>query len=401
MAFTLADQYLEAAAASRLVTPEQIATIAALGLRTPNEAASELLARGWLTEWQAKRLLTGEIRFFLGRYRLLRELGRGGMAAVFQGQETGGQRRMVAIKVMAPRLLQNAESVRRFLLESKAVSVLSHPNIVGALDADCINGRHLFVMEYVEGRDLSAWSRKFSKLPVAWVCECLRQAALGLQHAFDRGLIHRDIKPGNLLVLSDAQAHLPRLKILDFGLARFTSQKEGTGLTGDGQVLGTVDYMSPEQAHSTKSVDIRSDIYSLGCTMFHLLTGDVPFPGESALDRLFARTKREAPALRSALPQASAELEAILALMLDSDPNRRFQTPADVAQALAPLSLSEQPELIATQAVHWDGPALNVACDAMTDLQANQAAAPPSPKRSVDNAPTARYSADGPEERKG
>jgi len=391
------DVFLNAVANSRLLTSEQIAELPSLPGNTPEEAAYQLMQRQWLTEWQAYRIMSGETRFFLGKYRILKELGRGGMGAVFQAREELGLGRIVAIKIMAMKLLHNQESVRRFLREAKAVAVLNHPHIVAAFDADCINGRHFLVMEHVEGRDLSAWLQRFEKLPVAWVCECIRQAALGLQHAHERGLVHRDIKPGNLLVLTDEPTTLPRLKILDFGLARFTSGHDLSALTQTGQVMGTVDYMSPEQASSTKTVDIRSDIFSLGCTFFKLLTGQVPFSGDTTMERLFARAKIDAPPLRSHLPEASAELESLVSLMLARSRKRRFQTPGEVAQALAPFSLSRLPELISEQSLRWPVPPSQAVSD--NSLSASESRPPlagqsgPTPNRVLHaEAPAAKES---------
>ncbi|MEK6235264.1 MAG: serine/threonine protein kinase, partial [Planctomycetales bacterium] len=255
-------------------------------------------------------------------------------------------KRVVAVKVMAKKLLDKPESVKRFLREVQAASALSHPNVVSAFDADKHGDNYFLVTEYVEGNDLSAWIKEYGRLPVEWSCECVRQALLGLQHAHERGLIHRDLKPANLMVVSASTSNLPLVKIMDFGLARFTDSddSEHTDLTNTGQVLGTVDYISPEQATSTKHADIRSDVFSLGCALFKLVTGEVPFQGNSVTEKLFARgttDARRAKTWRTDLPD---ELDAVIAKMLEREPADRFQTPMEAALALEPFCMTEDAE---------------------------------------------------------
>src|SRR5258708_595654 len=195
-------------------------------------------------------------------------------------------------------------------------------------------------MEYVAGKDLKSWIRQEKLLPVGWSCECIRQAALGLEHAFELGVVHRDIKPSNLLVAQNEHDGLPLVKILDLGLARFASETAEEGdLTRSGQVLGTPDYIAPEQARNTKMADIRADIFSLGCTLFELLTGRLPFPGETVMEKLMARASQDAYHVRLFRSDVPGELDAIVARMLARDPNMRYATPADVARALAPFAI--------------------------------------------------------------
>ena len=188
--------------------------------------------------------------------------------------------RIVALKLIRKERLDSPDAIRRFQREVRAAAALSHPNIVLAYDADQIGGTHLLVMECIEGAsDLAKLVKKNGPLPVAQACEYIRQAALGLQHAFERGLVHRDIKPANLLLTADGKT----VKILDMGLARL-DQKAGDGeasstMTQEGAVMGTPDYIAPEQAMESHTVDIRADLYSLGCTFYYLLTAKVPFPG--------------------------------------------------------------------------------------------------------------------------
>ena len=181
-----------------------------------------LAEQGWLTGWQAEMLGAGHSRFFLGRYRLMNLLGQGGMGAVFR-VEQAPLGRIVALKVLARRLIEDDDANARFRREIESAAALVHPNIITAFDADCVQGSHFLVMDYVEGRDLASVLKWRGPLPVGEACEYLRQAALGLQHACERDMVHRDIKPGNLLV-HQPQGQLPVVKILEMGLARFTSE---------------------------------------------------------------------------------------------------------------------------------------------------------------------------------
>ena len=223
----------------------------------------------------------------------------------------------------------NEQAAARFHREIQSVAALEHPNIVATFDADCVKGKHFLVMEYVEGQDLDALSRKQGRIPAGDACEYVRQAALGLAHAHERGMVHRDIKPANLLVAfrpahDDGPRHsdsarsstspgrpvpanaavVPIVKILDFGLARFGAEIQGSSeLTQTGQIMGTPDYIAPEQARDTKSTDHRSDIFSLGCTLFRLVTGQVPFRGNSVMEKLMSRALEDAPRARSLRPE--------------------------------------------------------------------------------------------------
>ena len=300
--------------------------------------AQQLVDQGLLTEWQAQQLLAGQSQFFLGKYKLLDKLGEGGMGAVYKAQQSGIGR-FVAVKVMSKKVIGQPGAVARFHREIQTVSALNHPHIITAFDADHVGDVHFLVMEFIEGQDLKSWIQEHETLPVDWACECIRQAALGLQHAYEQGLVHRDIKPSNLLVMVEEPADVPHIKILDTGLARFTSEVQNTVLTQTGQVLGTVDYISPEQAEDTREVDIRGDIYSLGCTLFHALTGQVPFPGNNPIEKLMARAVQDPPkasTLRSDIP---AGVDAVLEKMISRSPEGRYSTPAEIARALEPYSL--------------------------------------------------------------
>jgi serine/threonine protein kinase len=223
----------------------------------------------------------------LGEYQLLAKLGEGGMGAVYKARQTNLDR-MVALKVLPASRSQDHEAIARFYREMRAVGRLRHPNIVEALDAREIDGSPMLAMEYLDGIDLSKLVHQVGQLPVADACELIRQAALGLQHAHEHGQVHRDIKPSNLMLTVDGT-----VKILDLGLALLDpARPQGLEMTAAGRALGTADYISPEQVTDSHSVDIRSDIYSLGCTLYKLLGGRAPFSGpqyKSDLAKLLER----------------------------------------------------------------------------------------------------------------
>jgi serine/threonine protein kinase len=216
---------------------------------------------------------------------------------------------------------------------------LAHPNIVLALDAGEFNGQQFYVMEYVEGIDLARLLRTSGPLPVAEACAHVRQAALGLQHAFRRGLIHRDVKPANLLLArrktreatTGPYGHCSQIKILDLGLARFAlepdDEETSTDLTGQGTVMGTPDYIAPEQAFDPRSSDIRSDLYSLGCTLYQLLAGTVPYPGGTALDKIFRHRLEKPASLQGIRPDVPTPLLSIVARLMAKQPDHRYQIP--------------------------------------------------------------------------
>jgi WD40 repeat protein len=267
------------------------------------------------------------------RYRILRELGKGGMGTVFQAKHRLMER-LVAIKVINQSLLDHPEALQRFHQEVTTTAALpSHPNIVTAFDAEQAGDLHLLVMEYVGGWSLAQVLDKKGPLPVGYACRCVHQAALGLQHAFEHGMVHRDLKPQNLMVTAKGV-----VKILDFGLARMASERQrGRGLTQDGAVMGTPEYMAPEQATDARQADIRADIYSLGCTLYCLLAGQPPFVEDTVVKTILAHLDREALSLTELRPDVPPELGAVAARMMAKDPKQRFQTPAEAAQALAPF----------------------------------------------------------------
>ncbi len=265
------------------------------------------------------------------RYRLLKLLGAGGMGAVYQA-EHGVMRRLVALKVINRQFTSNSAAVERFQREIRAAAQLHHPNIVVAYDAEQAGDTHLLAMEYIEGVNLARLVAERGPLPIAEACEYVRQAALGLQHAHERGMVHRDVKPHNLIRGADGV-----VKVLDFGLASVGVQGGGQ-LTGTNMIMGTADYIAPEQAEDTHQADARSDIYALGCTLYHLLTGRPPFTHPSTLLKLVAH-REEAPApVRAVRPDVPEELAAVLSRMMAKAPVDRYQTAAEVAAVLAPFA---------------------------------------------------------------
>jgi WD40 repeat protein/predicted Ser/Thr protein kinase len=268
------------------------------------------------------------------RYRVLALLGQGGMGAVYKAEHRLMER-CVALKTIGRDLSDRPGLVERFHREVKAAARLSHPNIVTAYDAERAGRTHFLVMEYVEGRDLSQLVKQRGALPVEEACEYVRQAAFGLQHAHERGMIHRDIKPHNLMVTPEGQ-----VKILDFGLARFVREAgaQSGAVTLLGSVMGTPDYMAPEQASDSHQADIRADIYSLGCTLYHLLSGRVPFPKGSFFDKIMWHATDQPTPLHQLRPDLPPELIRVVERMMEKKPRRRYQTPAEVAQALAPFA---------------------------------------------------------------
>ena len=301
----------------------------------PNALADELVRRGWLTTYQADKLLKGQAKdLILGPCVLLEPLGEGGMSQVFKArQEKLG--RIVAVKVL-PSASATPRRCRRFQRELRALASLSHPNIVTAYSADEVRGAHMLVMEYIEGAtDLAALVKKIGPIPIQEACEYIRQAALGLQHAHERGLVHRDVKPHNLLLCAGGKT----VKILDLGLARLDGAdgEASAAVTKDGAILGSPDYLSPEQAQSMHSVDIRSDLYSLGCTFYFLLAGRPPFPGGTFFDKVYRHRFEEPEPLAALRPDAQPAVVSLVQKLMAKRPEDRFGTPGEVAEAVAAL----------------------------------------------------------------
>jgi serine/threonine protein kinase len=301
----------------------------------PNRLAGMMVRDGLLTYFQAEQLLMGKWkRFSIGRYKVLERIGVGGMGQVYLCEHKVMKRR-VAVKVLPPaKEGEESSSLDRFYREARAVAALDHPNIVRAYDLDQDDHLHFLIMEFVDGSNLQDIVKKSGPLSPLRVCHYVYQSALGLQHAFDRaGLVHRDIKPGNILV-----DHTGLVKILDMGLARFFHDDDDM-LTKkyDETVLGTADYLAPEQALDSHSVDIRADIYSLGATMYFMLTGNPPFTEGTVTQKLIWHQQKEPKPVHEYRSDVPAEVLAILAKMMAKSPDDRFQIPSEVAEALAPF----------------------------------------------------------------
>jgi serine/threonine-protein kinase len=307
----------------------------------PAELVRNLEQRGCLTSYQVRKILQGKAsELVVGPYLLLDKLGQGGMGEVYKAhhQNLG---RIVALKFVRQDLLSRPITLARFEREARAAARLSHANVVLVYDAGKIEEKPFYSMEFVEGMDLARVVRQAGALPVPLACEYMRQAALGLQHGHEAGLVHRDIKPSNLILTH--RDGLPLVKILDYGLARFTESDSELGrLTDTGHLLGTFDFIAPEQAQDASKADIRSDIFSLGCTLFYLLTAAQPFPGASTVERLAARLEGKISPLQQLRPEVSLELRNLVERMLAPRPEDRFQEPVEVARELQPFAGVEQ-----------------------------------------------------------
>jgi serine/threonine-protein kinase len=363
MAITSASALTQLILDSQLLEPAQTRELTRSlqgRFQEPKALARELVQRGWLTAYQINKLFHGCAReLALGPYVIEERLGEGGMGQVFRARHKMLNRR-VALKVIRKERLADPDFVRRFYREIQAAAQLSHANIVVAYDADHVGDTHFFAMEFVDGIDLCRLVHEKGPLPIAAACDFIRQAALGLQHAFEHGMVHRDIKPSNLLVtrcagkkskgsdrvsgrsIFNGGGDKPVVKILDMGLVRI----EGPVAAGDAHageltqvknVLGTPDFIAPEQARDARKADIRADLYSLGCTFYYLLTGQAPFPGDVAMEKLIKHWMEEPQPIEELRPETPPAVTAIVRKLMAKQPENRFQTPAELAVALATL----------------------------------------------------------------
>jgi serine/threonine protein kinase len=330
-----AQTFREALRKSRLLTEEQLKR-----LPNPKAAASHdsvltrhLTENNLLTSWQVRQLRSGHTNFRVGKYTLIDILGRGKMGVVYKARRSQS-RDVVALKIMSSTIAEDRRKSARFRREIRLVSSIKSPYVVSALDAGHAAGRYFLVTECIPGWNLLEWLDKNRRLPVGWVCECMRQAALGLQHIHERGLIHRDLKPSNLMVTADSIHAVPQLRILDLGLGRVVgATEEGGDLTCAGHTVGTLDYMSPEQINNGRDADIRADIYSLGCTLYLLLTCRLPFEGDDVATKLMAKFTTDPPLLDTLRDDVPRELARLVAKMMHRDRDKRLDTPLAVAEA--------------------------------------------------------------------
>lgn len=302
--------------------------------------ARELNRRAWLSAFQIKEIYKGNGRdLTLGRYVLLDLLGEGGMGRVYKAHDTR-LGRDVALKVIRKEKLKHPAAETRFKHEIEALAKMRHPNVVQVFNADHLGDTHYYEMELVDGADLTRLVKEHGPLPVADACEYIRQAALGLQHAHEMGLVHRDIKPSNILVSRSGRV----VKLVDLGLARLMEHEPSAGrVTQEGFVIGTPDFLAPEQARDPAAVDIRADIYALGGTLYYLLAARVPYDGATPTEKLVRHCTDPPPALLAVRPDAPPILDQIIRWTMAKQPELRPQTPMQLAQALAPFGHNPAP----------------------------------------------------------
>ena len=334
---TTTDSFLDLVAKSQLIAPERLEAalrqIPANRLETPRHVAGVLLGAGLLTQFQAQQLLQGKHRgFAIGKYRVLERLGHGGGGTIYLCEHTL-MRRRVAIKVLPSSRAANPALLMRFYREGRASGSLDHPNLVRCHDIDCDGNLHFLVMDYIDGSSLQHIVGRSGSLEVARACHYVRDAALALAHAHRHGLVHRDIKPANIMVDRTGV-----VKVLDLGLARFFNDEDDplTLKYDDNHVLGTADYVSPEQIVDSHNVDIRTDIYSLGATLYFALTGGALFPEGKPSEKMLWHQVRMPKPVGERNPRVPAELAAVVSMMLAKDRTRRYQEPFEVYDALEP-----------------------------------------------------------------
>ncbi|WP_231933192.1 serine/threonine-protein kinase [Botrimarina mediterranea] len=321
---------------SDLVTPKKLDAFLEKSAQEPGgipveqeKVADMLVADGLLTRWQADKLLAGKHRGFrLGKYKLLGQIGKGGMSHVYLAEHVLMERR-VAIKVLPRQRVKDRSYLSRFQLEARAAARLDDPNIVRVFDIDNEGDTHYIVMEYVDGRDLHQTVSQNGPLPFVTAVRYVTQVATGLQHAHEMGLVHRDIKPANCLLDQHGT-----VKLLDMGLAKLNDDETSLTLANDENVLGTADYLAPEQALNSHAADARADIYSLGCTLYFLLVGRPPFPDGTISERLLKHQVEEPESLLKLRPDTPLSLVDLCARMMAKKPDDRPQTAGDVARLM-------------------------------------------------------------------
>jgi serine/threonine protein kinase len=332
------DAFFELVRRSGVVTSKRLDEY--LSIRPPAEggpagcraAAQAALTAGLLTKYQAEQLLAGRYRNFLvaGKYLILERIGHGGSSAVFLANHVAIQR-PVALKILPTNRADNREALARFYREARAAAMLDHPNIADIYDIHHADDMHFLVMEFVHGPDLEGLVQQIGPLSPGRAAAYIRQAASGLQHAHEAGLVHRDIKPGNLLVDRSGT-----VKILDLGLVRIFQSDDGlTRGQNFRYVLGTLDYQAPEQAVDSHNVDIRADIYGLGATLYFLLTGQPVFPEGTIAEKLSWHQQRQPRPIGDYRADVPAGLSAVADRMMAKSPSDRYQEPADIVAALA------------------------------------------------------------------
>jgi serine/threonine protein kinase len=315
--------------------------------------ASWMVANKYLTEYQATLLARGHADgFFLNEYKILERLGKGRMAGVYKGQHPLGQ--IVAIKVLPPSKAQEPNFLGRFHREARLALRLKHPNIVRTFQTGSVGDLNYIVMEYLEGETLEEALVRRCKLPPGEAVRLVSQALQGLQHIHSQGLVHRDLKPSNMMLVGSSPDSTLQatLKVLDIGLGRtlFDESAGDENLTSEGVLLGTPDYMSPEQARDPRTIDIRSDIYSLGCVLYHLLAGQPPFPDTNIISQMIRHSTETPKPLKSFNPAVPDGLQQIVNWMMAKEPAQRYPTPERAAQALQVFLVAGNEQLAAPEA---------------------------------------------------
>ena len=336
MSKAVAQGFLDLVKRSQLVEEDQIAKFLENYRKNHGElperqeaVADALIEANLITQWQAEKLLAGKHRgFILGKYKLLGQLGKGGMSTVYLAEHILMRARR-AIKVLPRNRVEDSTYLERFRIEARAAAKLDDPNIVRAYDIDQEGDTHFLVMEHVHGQDLHALVKEQGAIDVYAAADYIAQAARGMAHAHDMGIIHRDIKPANCLLDENKV-----VKLLDMGLARITDDEASLTLDNNENVLGTADYLAPEQALNSHLADARSDIYSLGCTLYFLLAGHPPFPEGSISQRLMKHQTEDPPSIIHERPDVPPTLLHICKKMMAKSPDDRYGTAADVAERL-------------------------------------------------------------------
>ena len=384
-----------------------LSELTAAGILSPDEATQfdreiavgaealleRLVADGRITQYQADKFLAGKASdIYFGDYVVQEELGRGGMGTVLLARHRRMERE-VAIKVLPVTILESETAVARFYQEVKVAAQLTHNNIVHAYDAREHHGFHYLVMEYVRGHDLAKVLEQLGAIPVHMALDYVEQVAQGLEYAHRKGVVHRDIKPSNLLLDDEGV-----VKILDMGLARIgrgIGQEESMHLTTTGQVMGTVEYMSPEQAEDTRVADARSDIYSLGCTLYRLVTGQSPFGRDTVVKTILAHRESPIPLMATGTDPTLPILNPLFQRMVAKKPEDRFQTASELlaeirntrerlSQPFDPsLEQSSEPNVVSV-----DSPTIMPGSDKNLEAQVHETTQPHLSQAAIESTPS-------------
>ena len=349
-------EYCAALAKSKLVREDEIGGIRADWEKETRGADADvewfrkfLVKKQYLTDYQAALIQRGRSEgFYIGGYVILDRIGSGQTAGVYKAVHTSGQ--VVALKVLPSSKSKEQHALNRFQREGRLLTQLDHPNVVRAFQLGQAGGANFIVMEHLDGETLDEMLARRKKLPAPEAVRVVYQALLGLQHLADKRMVHRDLKPANLMVAptpgmpaSKTDTTLDAtIKILDIGLGRETFDEDSPAtqdlqLTGEGALLGTPDYLAPEQARDARSADVRADIYSLGCVLFHLIAGRPPFQDRNVMAQMVKHATEKPPGLADLIPGTSPKLAAAVAKLLEKKPENRPQTPSEAAEVLAPF----------------------------------------------------------------